>query len=231
MPTKPPTCEVCPKCQGKGTYLDVEPDCDTDDVVTHTCRECIPVPVVARPPQIECGALPDPSGLLAAIILNPDEDTPRLMYADWLDEHTELHKRADLIRAYIEWERMEGGILCDLQWAKCAILQHLLPQQKDFCTRIERGFAFTVFASWDLWARHGDEFRSREWVPLVKLTDRKPIVAGSAHGSVWLPGDPKRMSFPNELVGNDVLIDSQSDNTLLAVLTLRWPGTAFQFPS
>lgn len=25
--------------------------------------------------------------LLAAIIANPDEDTPRLMYADWLDEN------------------------------------------------------------------------------------------------------------------------------------------------
>ena len=29
----------------------------------------------------------DQTALLAAIIANPDDDTPRLMYADWLDEH------------------------------------------------------------------------------------------------------------------------------------------------
>ena len=29
----------------------------------------------------------DQDALLAAIIANPDDDTPRLMYADWLDEH------------------------------------------------------------------------------------------------------------------------------------------------
>lgn len=29
----------------------------------------------------------DESALLAAIAAHPDEDTPRLMYADWLDEN------------------------------------------------------------------------------------------------------------------------------------------------
>lgn len=42
--------------------------------------------VLAVPEQIRCGALPDPSGLLAAIISHPDEDDPRLRYADYLDE-------------------------------------------------------------------------------------------------------------------------------------------------
>ena len=34
----------------------------------------------------QLAVLPDPSGLLAAIMSNPAEDTPRLEYADWLDE-------------------------------------------------------------------------------------------------------------------------------------------------
>jgi uncharacterized protein (TIGR02996 family) len=38
--------------------------------------------------------------LLAAIIANPEEDTPRLVYADWLQEH-DRPERAELIRAQI----------------------------------------------------------------------------------------------------------------------------------
>ncbi|MCI0701305.1 MAG: TIGR02996 domain-containing protein [Planctomycetia bacterium] len=49
--------------------------------------------------------------LLAAIIANPEEDTPRLVYADWLDEHADdlpaapqasAKAKAELIRLQIE---------------------------------------------------------------------------------------------------------------------------------
>src|SRR5687768_11363773 len=36
----------------------------------------------------------DRRALMAAIIANPDEDTPRLALADWLDEHGDAHDRA-----------------------------------------------------------------------------------------------------------------------------------------
>jgi uncharacterized protein (TIGR02996 family) len=39
----------------------------------------------------------DEAALLAAILAHPDEDTPRLMYADWLDEHGQP-ERAEFIR-------------------------------------------------------------------------------------------------------------------------------------
>src|SRR3954467_15788293 len=39
----------------------------------------------------------DEAALLAAILMHPDEDTPRLMYADWLDEHGQP-ERAEFIR-------------------------------------------------------------------------------------------------------------------------------------
>ncbi|MBP3954535.1 TIGR02996 domain-containing protein [Gemmata sp. G18] len=42
--------------------------------------------------------------LLAAIIATPDEDTPRLMYADWLQENGN-DARAEFIRLHIEWDR------------------------------------------------------------------------------------------------------------------------------
>jgi uncharacterized protein (TIGR02996 family) len=59
----------------------------------------------------------DEDALLAAILAHPDEDTPRLAYADWLDEHADAlpgrapeegHGRAEFIRLQIELAR--GGL-------------------------------------------------------------------------------------------------------------------------
>jgi len=46
----------------------------------------------------------DESALLAAILAHPDEDTPRLMYADWLQENGQP-ERAEFIRLQIELTR------------------------------------------------------------------------------------------------------------------------------
>jgi uncharacterized protein (TIGR02996 family) len=55
-----------------------------------------PVPTPAELPATSDGA-----ALLAAIVAHPDEDTPRLMYADWLDESGE-GARAEFIRVQCE---------------------------------------------------------------------------------------------------------------------------------
>jgi uncharacterized protein (TIGR02996 family) len=46
--------------------------------------------------------------LLAAIIANPDEDTPRLVYADWLQER-DRPERAEFIRLSIELANLRYG--------------------------------------------------------------------------------------------------------------------------
>jgi uncharacterized protein (TIGR02996 family) len=46
--------------------------------------------------------------LIAAIISHPDEDTPRLMFADWLDEHGDS-PRAEFIRIQVELARMRAA--------------------------------------------------------------------------------------------------------------------------
>src|SRR3954452_1713404 len=48
----------------------------------------------------------DEDALLSAIAAHPEEDTPRLMYADWLDEHGKP-RRAEFIRVQIELARLE----------------------------------------------------------------------------------------------------------------------------
>jgi uncharacterized protein (TIGR02996 family) len=48
----------------------------------------------------------DGEGLLAAILANPDEDVPRLVYADWLQENGRP-ERAEFIRVQVEVARVE----------------------------------------------------------------------------------------------------------------------------
>jgi uncharacterized protein (TIGR02996 family) len=50
----------------------------------------------------------DRAALLAAILANPDEDTPRLVYADWLQEHGEPD-RAEFIRVQVELARLRAA--------------------------------------------------------------------------------------------------------------------------
>jgi uncharacterized protein (TIGR02996 family) len=51
---------------------------------------------------------PEYDALYAAVCAAPDDDTPRLVLADWLDEHDDPH-RAALIRAQIELERARAA--------------------------------------------------------------------------------------------------------------------------
>ncbi len=47
----------------------------------------------------------DRDALLRAICENPDDDAPRLIYADWLDEHGDP-RQAEFIRVQIELARI-----------------------------------------------------------------------------------------------------------------------------
>src|SRR5262249_46481415 len=49
------------------------------------------------------------AGLLQAIREAPDDDAPRLVYADWLDDHNEP-QRAELIRVQCELARIPLGL-------------------------------------------------------------------------------------------------------------------------
>jgi uncharacterized protein (TIGR02996 family) len=50
----------------------------------------------------------DRTALYAAVCANPDDDTPRLVFADWLQEHGE-EKRAAFIRAKIEFHNRDDA--------------------------------------------------------------------------------------------------------------------------
>src|SRR5262249_47301302 len=51
-----------------------------------------------------------PPAFLSDIIEHPDDDAPRLVYADWLDEHGDVAQaRAEFIRVQIELARLGAG--------------------------------------------------------------------------------------------------------------------------
>src|SRR5215216_381899 len=48
------------------------------------------------------------AGFLHDVREHPDDDAPRLIYADWLDDHSQ-HERAELVRAQCELARPTTG--------------------------------------------------------------------------------------------------------------------------
>lgn len=65
--------------------------------------------------------------LLWAILSNPDDDIPRLVFADWLDEHDQPG-HAEFIRLQIEAERIRGG-------GCAAVLRAGCDGKKEWCVR------------------------------------------------------------------------------------------------
>jgi uncharacterized protein (TIGR02996 family) len=57
------------------------------------------------PPRPRATPVSDAEGLLQDILANPEDDAPRLVYADWLEEHGDAD-RAAFIRAQIEAARL-----------------------------------------------------------------------------------------------------------------------------
>lgn len=69
--------------------------------------------------------------LLRAICDNPDDDTPRLVFADWLQEHGE-EDRAEFIRLQVRF---------------AALLRHAIPDNEELARRAR-----------ELWFRHGQRW-------------------------------------------------------------------------
>lgn len=122
----------------------------------------------------------DGDALLRAILAQPDEDTPRLMYADWLDENGQPD-RAEFIRLQILLYNTpfirKGGPLAvwpdpwasriaragamvqahGAEWAGPARqLSPRLPEHM-FGSWFERGFVERVPLDWDVFLAHADE--------------------------------------------------------------------------
>jgi uncharacterized protein (TIGR02996 family) len=63
---------------------------------------------MTEPPAAGFGDWPEGAGLVRDIGEHPEDDAPRLVYADWLDEHGEP-ARAEFIRVQVELARLPAG--------------------------------------------------------------------------------------------------------------------------
>jgi uncharacterized protein (TIGR02996 family) len=114
------------------------------------------------------------AGLLQAVREAPDDDTPRLIYADWLEDHNQP-ERAELIRVQCEMARLPPG-------PRAATLrqreQELLARHAAGWTAplvalgasgtFRRGLLEHAVLSADAFARHADELLRA--APLLALT-------------------------------------------------------------
>lgn len=119
------------------------------------------------------------AAFLAAIRETPEDDTLRLIYADWLDEHGQ-EERAEFIRAQIELSRgvADRGRILELQQRLRELLQkhraQWLGPLADLNVRdanFERGFVVQVSLSGDDFVKHGAEILAAH--PIFRLRLRE----------------------------------------------------------
>lgn len=126
---------------------------------------------------------------LRCILENPADDVARLVFADWLQEHGELH-RAELTRAQVLWH---SGVTT---WTPAACIRtseerewfmnHLQPLGV-VGWEFERGFIYRIHLPCAAFLQHAEAIFSRHPVTDVKLVD---VVSAGAHGRFfhkWTP--------------------------------------------
>src|SRR5438132_6587278 len=97
----------------------------------------------------------DRDALLAAIRQSPDDDAPRLVYADWLDEHADSD-RAEFVRLQVEIDPYRRADADLDRWRRAVIDAHPdRPVPIDFPPELRR---YAVLAR-----RERDLLKAHQW--------------------------------------------------------------------
>jgi uncharacterized protein (TIGR02996 family) len=142
--------------------------------------------------------MPAEPGLLRAILDAPDDDAPRLVYADWLDDHGQPD-RAELIRTQVELARLAEDS----------------PRRREVAWRAR-----------ELLDRHGAEWARalpgelHDWRFSRGFVESAGLMGPDleADAAALFDATPVRRLWVTELLGNvDPLQDIPTDNRLLAL--------------
>lgn len=175
-------------------------------------------------------ANPDYAGLLAAVLANPDDDTPRLILADWLEERGDPY--GEFIRESVATgknpPRFESLMMMDLE-----TLHHQFG-----ITRIahSRGFVEQICCPWRSWSNHAGAILVRQPVCKVKLATspefRMKIGPRSLQSRLLLAGYEKHKGIavgtatsPEGAIA--VLVDTDA---IVLLLSQVWPRINFELP-
>src|SRR5436309_9888956 len=137
----------------------------------------------------------DDEAFLRAVIDNPDDDLPRLVYADWLDEHGD-HDRAEFIRLQCEMAEMARRTMTHQQYKKLSVRsdellavhrQHWVGALANFVENAEfnRGFVYMVSLSAAAFLAHAEQIWRLAPVEFLSLIDTWEEVEQVA-ASPWL---------------------------------------------
>lgn len=130
------------------------------------------------------------AALLAAIAADPDDDTARLVYADWLSENGQ-DGRAQYVRAAVAFDLQTASKFGPLVgWAQDLFLlstghphslPHLDPAKAGWAWRYARGFVSDLTLPADALVKHAAAIFAAHPVQLVTLTGKRPIMDNPDH--------------------------------------------------
>lgn len=136
----------------------------------------------------------DEDALAAAIIANPDEDTPRLAYADWIQEHGS-EDRAELIRlqclrARGEWQRdhleREQALLARHRWDWIGLPEGGMSEGWG-SWGFRRGFPECLWVEMPTLSRRHRDFARVVWLREVCLQRAQPAEVARLPQLEWGP--------------------------------------------
>ena len=130
----------------------------------------------------------DEAALLAAILAHPDEDTPRLMYADWLQENGQP-ERAEFIRIQCAPDADEAAEerAAELEERNRAKWLAGLPQFSEARWEFRRGFPEYLECSDELMLERYEAFARVPWLRSVSLYDLDNSSARDFANRRWNP--------------------------------------------
>ena len=152
----------------------------------------------------------DKAAFIAAIKAAPDDDAPRLVYADWLEEHGES-ERAEFIRVMIEMERTGIKEVAsvkksygDKSFAEAIV--RLPKHQRIFVNCVNRLFQF-------------DHNFVASWLPQIYANWKNPLSANFERGFV----ESLEVSAADCLAHLDTII---TEHPISGVTLTTWPQLA-----
>lgn len=186
-----------------------------------TCRACSNSVCSLHQHAHSCGNYrligPEEQGLLNAIIESPDDDSPRLVYCDWLLEHEE-YERAEYIREDVvnpksiksielELRQSNLGNLAEYQiwarpwmslnwkqWANANPISHPYT-----CWETERGFIESLSCGLADWMLRGESLVQRQPIRTVNIVDRVPWGSRNARRAWFCGGMQGPAVIPREI--------------------------------
>ncbi len=199
----------------------------------------------------------DHDSLLAAILAHPDEDTPRLMFADWLQENGQS-ARAEFIRAQVrgvpdDWiynQPSQHPLTPHQQGHRSAFPGWRLlgwnPADRDvryqrpyeqglshsvFKVMFARGFADRVTLSAVDWLTHAEAVLARHPLRQVKLTTM-PRTRTTGRSDPFTGEFLWLADLGGNHRGGLILHEDYPDrrSAVVARLQAEWPGVTFEIP-